>query len=72
MSELTDKYKIDRNAFSVVELGDESDTREYWRSRTPEERLQAVEFLRQMVYGDDLATSRIERVIEVVDLKDLK
>jgi hypothetical protein len=69
MSELTNKYKIDRTAFSVAELGDESDTRAYWRSRTPEERLQVVEFLRQLVYGDDLATSRIQRVFEVIDLK---
>ena len=59
--------RLDRSVFRVGNLGDEDD-RAYWRSRTPEERLEALELLRQVVYGYDPATARIERVLEVIDL----
>jgi hypothetical protein len=36
-------YEVDKTAFSVVSLQDESDEIAYWRSKTPSERLQAVE-----------------------------
>lgn len=61
--------KIDRTALSVCELGEEGNDLEYWLSRPPEERLAAVEFLRQMMYGYDSATARMERVLEIDDLK---
>ncbi len=36
---------------------------EYWLSRTPEERVEAVELLRRAVYGD---TGRIQKVVRVI------
>jgi hypothetical protein len=58
--------KMDRRAFSVVRL-DEQDNAEkrYWRSKSPHERLQAVEETRQMIYGYDPASTRLQRVLEV-------
>ena len=38
---------------------------EYWLSRTPEERLEAVEFLRRQVYG---RPARLQRVLRIVEL----
>lgn len=38
---------------------------QYWLSRTPEERLEAVEILRRQVYGD---TQGLQRVVRVVKL----
>jgi hypothetical protein len=38
---------------------------QYWLSRTPEERLSAVEILRRQVYGD---SQRLQRVVKVVKL----
>lgn len=38
---------------------------DYWRDKTDEERWQGIEALRQMIYGYDPATARIERVFEV-------
>lgn len=61
--------KLDKTAFSVCDLDDQGNDLAYWLSRAPEERLAAVEFLRQMMYGYDPATARMERVLEVVDLK---
>lgn len=43
--------------------------REYWLSRTPQERMRAVELMRQKAYGYDPATTRIQRVLEIVQLK---
>jgi acyl-CoA reductase-like NAD-dependent aldehyde dehydrogenase len=42
----------------------------YWHSRTPQERLRALELMRQEAYGYDPATARLQRVIEFVKLKD--
>jgi hypothetical protein len=57
---------MDRRAFSVVRL-DEQDNAEkrYWRSKSPHERLQAIEETRQMIYGYDPASTRLQRVLEV-------
>jgi hypothetical protein len=65
----TDWPRLDRSAFSVGFLGDESDEKEYWLSKTPQERLQAVELMRRMNYGYARATARLQRVLEVAELK---
>ncbi len=57
--------KMDKAAFSVVSLADDSDEREYWLKKSPRERLEAVELLRQMNYGYDPATVRLQRVFAV-------
>lgn len=62
-------YTFDRTALSVCDLTDQGNDLEYWLSRTPQERLAAVEFLRQMTYGYDPTTARMERVLEIDDLK---
>jgi hypothetical protein len=43
--------KLDKTAFSITTLSDESDEKVYWLSRTPHERLQHIEILRQINYG---------------------
>jgi hypothetical protein len=43
--------------------------RRYWHSRTPQERLWALELMRQKAYGYDPETVRLERVLEIVNLK---
>jgi len=62
---------MDKTAFSVASLHDDPDERAYWLSRTPHERLQAVELMRQVVYGYDPASERLQRVFEVTQFKDL-
>jgi hypothetical protein len=52
---------------SLEELS--SHDRAYWHSRTPQERLAALELMRQKVYGYDPATARFEKVIKIVKLK---
>ncbi|MBM4176975.1 MAG: hypothetical protein FJ213_12520 [Ignavibacteria bacterium] len=59
----------DKKAFSVVSLLDESNDKTYWLSKTPQEKIQAIEFLRQTMYGYDPTTTRLQRFFEVVELK---
>ena len=40
---------------------------EYWLSKTPEERISAIEFLRQQFYEtEDGSTPRLQRVIKII------
>ena len=60
-----DNPRLDKTAFSVVGLYDEPDDKEFWLSKTPLERWQMMEFLRQMNYGYDPDTTRLQRVFTV-------
>ena len=55
---------------SKITLGGPLDNREeemdYWHSRTPEERLEAVELMRRINYGDEATRGRLQRVLEIV------
>ena len=59
--------RIDRSAFTVFNSFAEADAadREYWHSRTPQERVRHVEFLRRVNYGSR-ASEPIQRVLEIV------
>jgi hypothetical protein len=60
--------RIDKSAFSVVALGDDSADRAYWHTKTPQERFEAMELMRAINYGYDPATARLQRLLEVVEL----
>jgi hypothetical protein len=57
--------KLDKTAIQITSLFDESSDKKYWLSKTPLERLEAVELMRQIVYGYDPATTRLQRVFEI-------
>jgi hypothetical protein len=61
-----DSLRMDKTAFSVRSLFDESDDLEYWLSKTPQERIEAQELMRQIAYGYDPSTARMVKVLEVV------
>lgn len=63
-----DRFSVNRRAFSVVSLSDQDvDEARYWRSKSPHERLEAVELTRQLLYGYDPASTRLQRVLEVAE-----
>ena len=64
----SEKIFIDKSAFSVSSLSDESDDKIYWLSKTPEERLIATELMRQINYGYDPTTARLQRILEIAEL----
>ena len=47
---------------------DESDEKQYWLSKTPVERIYGVEIMRQMLYGYDPLTTRLQRFFEIAEL----
>ena len=57
--------KVQRDALKVASILDQSDDKSYWLSRTPYERLQAVELMRQIIYGYDPSATRLQRVLEI-------
>jgi hypothetical protein len=60
--------RLDKTAFAVVPLhGADAADRAYWAAQSPRFRLEALEFMRQLAYGYDPATARLERVLEVVE-----
>lgn len=60
--------KVRRDAFKVTSLSEPSDEKEYWLSKTPEERLEAVEIMRRIIYGDEAAKG-LQRVLEITQRK---
>lgn len=67
----SDMPRLDKKQLTVSSLDGDGDEKEYWHSRTPEERLNALELYRRMVYGEDATSSRLQRVLEVADLERL-
>jgi len=59
---------MDKTAFSTASLDDESDEKQYWLSKTPVERIYYVEMMRQMLYGYDPLTVRLQRFFETAEL----
>ena len=57
---------MDKTAFSVVSLEEADDDLAYWLTKTPEERLRAMEFLRQTLYGYDPSTARMQKVLTIL------
>jgi hypothetical protein len=64
-----DAARLDRSAFEIGSLDDESSDKAYWRKKSPRERMEALELLRQIIYGYDPATTRLQRVFEVAELE---
>ena len=73
MNQDIDTVRVDRTAFKVFSSFEEAeaDERAYWHSRTPEERLEALELMRQIAYGyRPSSASRLQRVLEIARLKE--
>ncbi|NBO65774.1 MAG: hypothetical protein EBU88_13190 [Acidobacteria bacterium] len=59
------EIKLDKRAFTIVPLFDESADKLYWLSQTPQDRISQIEILRQINYGDR-ATIGLQRILEIV------
>ena len=59
---------LDKTVFSIVSLEEADDDEvKFWRSKTPYERLDALETLRQIFYGYDPNTTRLQRLFEIAE-----
>lgn len=60
------ELKMDKSTLTFSTLDEPSDDKAYWLSKTPLERLEALELMRQIVYGyDDANPPRLQRVLEI-------
>jgi len=59
--------KVDRGAVATGSAFGEGDEKLFWRSKSPEERLEAVEIYREIAFGYDPSTARLQRVLEVAE-----
>jgi len=59
--------RVDRNSFSVHNLYDEDSDLIYWRNQSPQDRISAIEMMRRINYGNDVATTRLQRFFEVAE-----
>ena len=64
---LVETSTVDRSVVVISDLHEDSDERGYWLSRTPAERLRALELMRQVIYGYDPSTTRLQRVLSVLE-----
>ena len=62
---LINDAKIDKKVLTVASLYDPSDENEYWQRQTPEVRLEALELMRQVVYGYDPSAERLQRSLTI-------
>lgn len=64
-----DPTRLDRTAFSVGQLHYPSDEKAYWLTRSPLERLEAIEVMRQILYGYNPSSARLQRVLTIAQLE---
>ena len=68
----SENFKFNLSTLSVANLNDEdTEDRAYWLLKSPKERLIALEYLRQVMYGYDPNTSRLQRVFEIAKLPSI-
>ncbi|MBU1262376.1 hypothetical protein KKG61_02580 [bacterium] len=60
--------RLDKKVLSVGTLKDIDDEKAFWLSKNIQERLAAIELNREMVYGQDRVTSRLQRFLEISEL----
>lgn len=58
------QVKLDKEAFTTVPLFDESADKAFWLSQSPQARIEQIEILRLINYGDR-ATRRLQRILEI-------
>ncbi len=59
---------LNKKIVSVTSLDDIEEEKKYWISKSPLERIEAIEINRRMIYGQDRVTSRLQRFLETSEL----
>lgn len=60
--------RLNKKIVSVTSLDDIEEEKKYWISKSPLERIEAIEINRRMIYGKDRVTSRLQRFFETAEL----
>jgi hypothetical protein len=60
--------RLNKKIVKVTSLNDIEEEKKYWMSKSPLERIEAIEINRRMIYGQDRTTSRLQRFFEIAEL----
>jgi len=58
---------LNKKIVNVTSIDDIEEEKRYWMSKSPLERIEAIEINRRMVYGQDRVTSRLQRFFEIAE-----
>ena len=59
---------LNKKIVTVTSLDDIEEEKKYWFSKSPLERIEAIEINRRMIYGQDRVTSSLQRFFETAEL----
>jgi hypothetical protein len=59
---------MNKKLFQITSIREGND-RGYWKQKSYEERLEALELLRRIIFGYDPSTTRLQRIITITQLK---
>jgi hypothetical protein len=59
---------LNKKVVNVTAPNDIDEEKKYWFSKSPLERIEAIEINRRMIYGHDRVTSRLQRFFETAEL----
>jgi hypothetical protein len=59
------QFKLDKTSVVISSLHEMTDEISYWAAKTPIERMAAIETMRQIIYGYDQSTTRLQRVFTI-------
>lgn len=70
MNNKVEQFQFDKSHLSLGDFkSTDTDDKKYWLSKSFQERLEAIEYLRQIMFGYDPDTERLQRFLEVVKSK---
>lgn len=56
-----------KKTFSVATGFDQSNEKEFWLRKSPLERLEAIELMRQILYDYDPTSERLQRILTIAE-----
>lgn len=59
---------LNKQIVNVTSLDNIEEEKKYWFSKSPLERIEAIEINRRMIYGQDRVASRLQRIFEIAEL----
>ena len=60
--------RLNKKVITITSLNDIEEEKKFWLSKSPHERIEAIEINRRLVYGENRITSRLQRLIETSQL----
>jgi hypothetical protein len=59
------QLEVDKTSMVISSLDEPNDELVYWSTKTPIERMVAIELMRQILYGYDPTSTRLQRVLTI-------